>query len=306
MARIFVCYRREDSSGHAGRLYDRLQDRFGDDVFMDIDAIGPGVDYERLIDDTIDTVEVVIVVIGRQWLSAHDVDGSRRLDDPKDLVRQEVSVALARDVLVIPVLVQGATLPQPEDLPTDLVGLARHNSFEISDGRWNYDADRLVQAVEQALSAGSPAPAVSPVPSPATDHQEVARSKSATRGLSGSTPTVVAASGALLVLLFGLLVLPTWHDERIWFRVLVALAVVALTAVGLMRSQWRFVMTAGATGLAGFVIWVLMLMGGHELSELTSLETDGVTNALFLVGSGLVFAGGWLGAKASPGQTQTS
>ena len=77
MARIFICYRREDSSGHAGRLYDRLGARFGDDVFMDIDAIGPGVEYAQLIDETIDTVEAVIVVIGQQWLSSTDGDGSR-------------------------------------------------------------------------------------------------------------------------------------------------------------------------------------------------------------------------------------
>jgi hypothetical protein len=303
MARIFICYRREDSSGHAGRLYDRLQDRFGDDVFMDIDAIGPGVDYARLIDDTIDTVEVVIVVIGQQWLSAHDVDGLRRLDDPEDLVRQEVSVALARDVLVIPVLVQGATLPEAGELPADLVGLARHNAFEISDGRWNYDADRLVQAVEQALSTASPTPAGSPTPTPVVE-QGVVEPEPTTKGLPRSTPVVLAASGALLVLLFGLLVLPTWHDEQIWFRILVAVAVVALTAIGLVKSQWRFVMMAGAAGLAGLVIWVVMLIGGHELSELTSLQTDGATNGLFLIGSGLVLAGGWLGTKSTAGRAQ--
>jgi hypothetical protein len=303
MARIFICYRREDSSGHAGRLYDRLQERFGDDVFMDIDAIGPGVDYARLIDDTIDTVEVVIVVIGQQWLSAHDADGSRRLDDPEDLVRQEVSVALARDVLVIPVLVQGANLPVPEELPADLVGLARHNAFEISDGRWNYDAERLVQAVEQALLTATPASAGSPTSSPAID-QGVVGPETTTRSLPGSTPAVLTISGALLVLLFGLLVLPTWHDEQIWFRILVALAVVTLTAIGLIKSQWRLVMMAGAAGLAGIVIWVVMLIGGHELSELTSLQTDGATNGLFLIGSGLVLVGGWLGTKAATGRAQ--
>ena len=140
MARIFICYRREDSSGHAGRLYDRLRARFGDDVFMDIDAIGPGVDYARLIDETIDTIEAVIVVIGQQWLTSADGVGNRRLDDPEDLVRQEISVALARDVLVIPVLVQGAVLPEPEDLPPELVGLARHNALRSE--RWAMELRR--------------------------------------------------------------------------------------------------------------------------------------------------------------------
>lgn len=297
MARIFICYRREDSSGHAGRLYDRLGARFGDDVFMDIDAIGPGVDYARLIDETIDTVEAVIVVIGHQWLSSTDANGSRRLDDPEDLVRQEISVALARDVLVIPVLVQGAVLPGPEDLPPELVGLARHNAFEVSDARWNYDADRLVQALEEALVTTAPA-APLPVIDPTVDERPPVTSDAP----PSSTPMVLAVTGALLVLLFGLFVTPTWHDEQIWFRVIVALAVAGVTAAGLTSKKWNWVMIAGSVGLAGFVIWVLMLISGHELSELTSFETDGVTNLFFLVGSALVLTGGWLGSKSVSGQ----
>ncbi len=106
----------------------------------------------------------------------------------------------------------------------------------------------------------------------------------------------------MLVLLFGLFVTPTWHDEQIWLRIVVALAVVALTAAGLSNRRWSWVMIAGSVGLGGFVIWVLMLIGGHELSELTSFETDGVTNLFFLVGSALVFTGGWLGARSPSGQ----
>jgi TIR domain len=297
MARIFVCYRREDSSGHAGRLYDRLRDRFGDDVFMDIDAIGPGVDYARLIDETVGTVEAVIVVIGQEWLSSAGADGSRRLDDPEDLVRQEISVALARDVLVIPVLVQGAVLPESEELPPELVGLARHNAFEVSDGRWNYDADRLVHALEESLPPAAPATAM-PVIDLEVDQERSVPSEA----LPGSTPMVLAITGAVLVLLFGLFVTPTWHDEQIWFRIVVALAVVGITAAGLSTKKWSWVMIAGSVGLGGFVIWVLLLIGGHELSELTSFETDGVTNLLFVVGSALVLTGGWMGAKSTSGQ----
>ena len=260
MARIFICYRREDSSGHAGRLYDRLGARFGDEVFMDIDAIGPGVDFARVIDETIDTIEAVIVVIGQEWLSSADADGSRRLDDPEDLVRQEISVALARDVLVIPVLVQGAVLPKPEDLPPELVGLTRHNAFEVSDARWNYDADRLVHALEEALAQTPPASAL-PVIDPGVDE-----GPSVTSGaVPGSMPMVLAVTGALVVLLFGLFVTPTSHDEQLWFRIIVALAVAGVTAAGLTSKRWSWVMIAGSVGLVGFVIWVLMLISGHEL-----------------------------------------
>ena len=113
---------------------------------------------------------------------------------------------------------------------------------------------------------------------------------------------VLAVTGAVLVLLFGLFVTPTWHDEQIWFRIVVALAVIALTALGLSKRRWSWVMIAGSVGLGGFVIWVLMLIGGHELSELMSFETDGVTNLFFLAGSALVFTGGWLGARSTSGQ----
>ncbi|HJQ91623.1 MAG TPA: toll/interleukin-1 receptor domain-containing protein [Acidimicrobiia bacterium] len=297
MARIFICYRREDSSGHAGRLYDRLGARFGDEVFMDIDAIGPGVDFARLIDETIDTIEAVIVVMGQEWLSSADADGSRRLDDPEDLVRQEISVALARDVLVIPVLVQGAVLPKPADLPPELVGLTRHNAFEVSDARWNYDADRLVRALEEAL-APTPTASALPVIDPVVVEGPAVTSGS----VPASTPMFLAVTGALLVLLFGLFVTPTWHDEQIWFRIVVALAVAGVTAAGLTSKKWKWVMIAGSVGLAGFVIWVLMLISGHELSELMSFETDGVTNLFFLVGSALILMGGWLGSRSISGQ----
>jgi TIR domain len=297
MARIFICYRREDSSGHAGRLYDRLGARFGDDVFMDIDAIGPGVDYARLIDETIDTVEAVVVVIGQQWLSSADGDGNRRLDDPEDLVRQEISVALARDVVVIPVLVQGAVLPEPGDLPPELVGLTRHNAFEVSDGRWNYDADRLVHALEESLATTAPASAPAAI-DPGVDEEPPMMPEA----LPGSTPMVLAVTGGLLVFLFGLFVTPTWHDEQVWIRIIVALAVVGITAAGLTSKKWSWVLIAGSVGLAGFVVWVLMLIAGHELSELMSFETDGVTNLFFLVGSALVLAGGWLGARSPSGK----
>ncbi len=265
MARIFICYRREDSSGHAGRLYDRLGARFGDEVFMDIDAIGPGVDFARVIDETIDTIEAVIVVIGQEWLSSADADGSRRLDDPEDLVRQEISVALARDVLVIPVLVQGAVLPKPEDLPPELVGLTRHNAFEVSDARWNYDADRLVHALEEALAPTPPASAL-PVIDPGVDRRTIGDVAGA---LPASTPDGSRCHGCLLVLLFGLFVTPTWHDEQIWFRIIVALAVAAVTAAGSHKQEVEMGHDRRQRWVGGF-----RHLGAHADLRTRTLGTD--------------------------------
>ena len=141
-------------------------------------------------------------------------------------------VALARDVLVIPVLVQGAVLPKPEDLPPELVGLTRHNAFEVSDARWNYDADRLVHALEESLAPMAPAAAL-PVIDPEVDQERSVPSEA----LPGSTPMVLAVTGAVLVLLFGLFVTPTWHDEQIWLRIVVALAVVATYRAGSQKQE---------------------------------------------------------------------
>ncbi|HKC92770.1 MAG TPA: toll/interleukin-1 receptor domain-containing protein [Nitrospira sp.] len=163
MSGIFICYRREDSAGHVGRLRDRLITRFGRrQVFEDIDSIKPGEDFTQAIKDAMTSCDVVLVVIGKQWLTGFDAKGSsaavskptRRLDNPRDFVRQEIAAALTSKRRVIPVLVQGTTMPNQEDLPENLQGLALHNAIEISDGRWDYDVDRLAEAIQKKPLVG--------------------------------------------------------------------------------------------------------------------------------------------------------
>ena len=148
--RLFLNYRREETSGHAGRLFDDLTDRLGGSkVFMDIDRIAPGLDFVLAIDDALDGCDVVLALIGRRWADVTDADGERRLDDPDDFVRLELEKALGRtDVRVIPVLVHGASMPSPGGLPEGLRSLARRQAFELSDTRWHYDLNMLVQALE--------------------------------------------------------------------------------------------------------------------------------------------------------------
>ena len=153
--RIFLNYRREDSSGYAGRLYDDLADRLtACDVFIDIDKIEPGADFVDVIDRALDGCDVVLAVMGKQWLSIADSKGRRRLDDPDDYVRLELEAALARGMRLIPVRVQGAEMPSSADLPESLRGLARRQAVEISDHRWRYDVETLTSKLEQ-LSAES-------------------------------------------------------------------------------------------------------------------------------------------------------
>ena len=148
MSKILVSYRRDDSSGYAGRLYDRLAEQFSAErVFMDVQTIQPGVDFVREIEEAVEASAVVIVLIGRRWLGASDAEGRRRLDDPHDFVRLEVAAALERGVRIFPVLVGGASMPSQSDLPTPLTRLGRYNAIELSDSRWAYDVKRLVDAL---------------------------------------------------------------------------------------------------------------------------------------------------------------
>ncbi|WP_257461482.1 toll/interleukin-1 receptor domain-containing protein [Archangium lipolyticum] len=157
MARIFVSYRREDSPGHTGRLYDHLVAHFGERlVFRDIEAIAPGADFVRAIEEAVSSCGVLLVVIGPQWINARDKQGRRRLDNPGDFVRLEVAAALSRNVRVIPVLVGGATFPSEEELPPALAPLARRNAIEISDPRFRTDMANLIGAIQAALGGGRP------------------------------------------------------------------------------------------------------------------------------------------------------
>ena len=160
---IFVSYRRQESAHLAGRLYDRLASRFGEgQVFIDVDTIEPGVDFAEEIFRAVAACTVLLAIIGPDWLAAADERGDRRLDDPDDIVRLEIEAALARDVRVIPILVEGADMPERPDLPESLAGLARRNALHIRHDSFRSDAGRLVTAIERILA---PAPGTAAIPS---------------------------------------------------------------------------------------------------------------------------------------------
>jgi TIR domain-containing protein len=147
---VFINYRREDSAGHAGRLYDALSKRFGDEhVFMDVDAIDPGEDFTEVVERKVGSCDVLIALIGRSWVTTTDREGRRRLDKPHDWVRQEIQTALERrDTRVIPALVQGAEVPAPDELPEPLRKLSHRNAVELRDARWGDDVGRLIKHLE--------------------------------------------------------------------------------------------------------------------------------------------------------------
>lgn len=152
MSGIFVSYRRSDSQGEAGRLFDDLVGVFGEQsVFMDVAAIEAGRDFRKAIEKGVTSCGVLLVVMGPEWLNAKNEQGARRLDDPADFVRIETASALKRDIPVIPVLVRGARMPLAEQLPEDLRDLAYRNCVELTHARWKSDAHVLVEALHRVL-----------------------------------------------------------------------------------------------------------------------------------------------------------
>ena len=163
---IFLSYRREDAADAAGRLYDALIARFGaGTVFIDINSIDPGADFAETVGGALASCDVLLALIGRHWLTAADARGTVRLEDPADLVRVEIQTALASNVRVIPVLVQGAEMPGADQLPDGLKALAGRNAVEMTAARWNYDLERLTAALRRgALDTRTAPPPVPFVP----------------------------------------------------------------------------------------------------------------------------------------------
>ena len=149
---IFISYRREESRWSARSLHDRLTQRFDrKQIFMDVDSVGLGEDFVKTIEETVGSCDVLIAVIGAHWLTSTDARGGRRLDNPEDFVRTEIATALRRHIRVIPVLVDGASMPQSADLPDDLKPLVRRNALLVGDTHFDDDCRRLMAAIEQVL-----------------------------------------------------------------------------------------------------------------------------------------------------------
>src|SRR5438045_4143272 len=163
---IAISYRREDSTGITGRVYDRLQAEFGKpNVFMDFDSIPYGVDFRDHIAKTLDRAKVVVVMIGPDW-AGHKSKKVRRIDDPGDFVRIEVACALQRGIPIIPVLVNKAKMPTAEALPKDIAELAFRNGLILDSGiDFHHHTDRLISGIRTTAGMSdkkSPKPLADP------------------------------------------------------------------------------------------------------------------------------------------------
>ena len=152
---IFISYRRDDAAAWAGRLHMALERQFRrDQLFMDVDSIQPGLDFAKVIDVEVAKCDVMLVVIGKGWVDARDAGGRRRLDDASDFVRLEVESALRRDIRVVPVLVDGASMPKAEELPEGMRGLVRRQAWPLSHARFGAESEGLIGEISRHVTPG--------------------------------------------------------------------------------------------------------------------------------------------------------
>jgi hypothetical protein len=150
--RIFISYRREEADFSAGWLHDRLAAHFGpDQVFRDVDDITLGANFPEVIAKAVASCDVLLALIGSQWVTITDEEGKRRLDDPKDFVRLEIKAALQRHVLVIPILVRGAKMPRAGQLPGSLAELVHRHALELNSTSFDFDTGRLLEVLDETL-----------------------------------------------------------------------------------------------------------------------------------------------------------
>lgn len=179
--KIFISYRREDTSGESGRLKDTLEQIFGkESIFYDVETLEAGLNFDQSIAKALNESKVLLAMIGPHWMKVADSKGVKRLQNPEDWVRKEIAEALKRGLRVIPVLVNGADMPSSDELPDDLKELSLKHAQELTSSRWSYDVGVLTKVLEKLISKNpetipqpkteqsSPRSFVAPTPEPKT------------------------------------------------------------------------------------------------------------------------------------------
>jgi cytochrome c-type biogenesis protein CcmH/NrfG len=190
--KIFINYRRDHSISTAGRLQDRLALTFGrKNLFMDVDHVPAGVDFVDYLHSQVAKCDVFLAVIGPNWVDAKDDSGRRRFDNPNDYVAVEIAAALARNIRVIPVLIDGARTPKADKLPDSIKPLARRNAVEVRNTNFGRDVEALTNKVRKALKSARPVTA-------------------AARRLASATLAGLTVGAAALFLVEGYRMGPVW------------------------------------------------------------------------------------------------
>lgn len=296
---IFISYRRDDSRHAAGRLVDRLAQTFRrDQLFMDVDTIEPGLDFLKVIDDRVAACDVMLAVMGPGWVDARDETGQRRLDNPDDFVRREIEAALARDVRVIPVLVDGASVPRASELPDSLQPLVRRNAVRLTHERFGADAGDLASSLAKVVSKPAGSGWFSRTASPAGAIQKLKErmpAASVPPDRSEATPGAGRAPGLL-------------RGVELSLPVLAAALTAWIVAVGFLsfgagmfwqESSWPHLWGAAAGGTGASLATALLLFLGHIgfWREVTSRETAAKVMYAAALVAGVALIIFWLNIK---------
>ncbi|NJM95844.1 MAG: SUMF1/EgtB/PvdO family nonheme iron enzyme [Phormidesmis sp. RL_2_1] len=172
---IFISYRRSDTIAETGRIYDRLVREFSrEQIFKDVDDIPFGVDFAEHLEHAVSQCQILLVIIGKTWITTTELDGTRRIDNPDDFVRIEIEAALKRNIPVIPLLLEGVSMPRRSQLPESLHLLARRNGTTIGhDPRFHTDMDRLIKGIQPLINNAKAVP--QPVAQPPVAQPPVAQ-----------------------------------------------------------------------------------------------------------------------------------
>lgn len=147
MKQIFISYRRDDSQWGSRALWEKLRTLYGEEqVFMDVESLPLGSPFPEQIKNKLKKSDIFLIIIDKQWLNLQS-NGKRRLDDPEDWVRHEVEFGLNSGLPVIPILIEGASMPKAHELPESLKDLTNRNALTLSHSRMKGDVDRLVDAI---------------------------------------------------------------------------------------------------------------------------------------------------------------
>jgi len=155
VANVFISYRRDADEGYAGRIYDQLRAHFGAaKVFMDTDTIPIGDAFPETIENQLQRCDALIAVIGRRWIDTSASNRTKRLAEPTAWVRHEIATALQRNILVVPVLVGGAKLPQASELPEDISDLTLREAWEVGSQGFHQQVAQMIVLLDRAIAAG--------------------------------------------------------------------------------------------------------------------------------------------------------
>jgi len=257
MPRICLSYRRADSGATVGRIYDRLVGRYGaESVFMDVSDIPYGADFRDHIQTVFRDAKVLVAVIGPAWLGLRD--GSARIQDKVDPVRVEIQTALRQQLLLLPVLIDNATMPSSDDLPRDIKEFAFRNAMRIDSGvDFPHHIARLFAQIDQALglaAANEPARQTSPLLQPVALASPTVLSVAAAQ-CSRLTPYFFAS--VVLLLLAHYLIVIKLDTDPVYLR-LCAIAIPFACGFLLFR-RLRFGM--GAAALLGLCVSLVVVAG---------------------------------------------